>query len=210
MNEYPKRWLLALALAFFACFPASSPAATLSAPERAEAGRLQVVKSDIQGDWLVYPPDSADIAKDSDGLTLYFVARKEGTLTVIFFGVENTKPVISQTSILIGPEPDPDPTPEPSPSPVPKIKLTDREKTAAKAALEVVINGVENGTIKTPAGARSTFRQTLQAKGTVCDGRQCYIPQNLQDLADKWTERTDFSSVESVKTSFQGFLQEVE
>lgn len=159
---------------------------------------------------MVFPPDAVEMANDSDGLTLYFVPLRNGTLYVTFLYIQDGTIIYDQIPVPIGSAPEPDPEPEPSPSPAPKIKLTDREKTAAKAALEVVINGVENGTIKTPAGARSTFRQTLQAKGTVCDGRQCYIPQNLQDLADNWTERTDFSSVESIKTSFQGFLQEVE
>lgn len=210
MKETLKFFLYASALAFFACFPASSPAATLSAPERVEAGRLATVKSDVKGDWLIYPPTGADLAKDSDEQTLYFVARKDGELTIIFFGVESGKPVISQTTVTIGAAPEPSPSPEPSPAPTPSIKLTDREKTAAKAALTAVIQGVEAGTIRTPQGARSTFKQTLVAKGQVCNGRTCTLPDSLSALADDWTERSDFSSVETVKASFEGFLKEVE
>ena len=208
MKDAFKFWILASALVFFACYPTSSHAATLSGPERAEAGRLQTVKSDVQGDWLIYPPDGADLAKDSDEQTLYFVARRDCELTVIFFGVENGNPVITQTAIQIGPAPAPEPSPAPSPAPV--VTLTDREKAAAKAALTAVIDGVDAGTIQTPQGARSTFKQTLTAKGQVCNGRTCYLPEALGKLADDWTTRTDFTSAETVKASFEGFLPEVE
>lgn len=208
MKETLKFFLYASALAFFACFPASSPAATLSAPERVDAGRLVTVKSDVKGDWLIYPPSLADLAKDSDEQTLYFVARRDCELTIIFFGVESGKAVISQTAIQIGPAPDPDPAPTPSPAPV--VTLTDREKAAAHAALSAVIDGVEAGTIQTPQGARSTFKQTLTAKGQACNGRTCYLPDSLSRLADDWTARTDFSTAQTVKASFETFLKEVE
>lgn len=200
-------------LQFFTfCFSLFLPlfgfSATLTGPEKAEPGRLTVFQSDIQGDWLIYPPEGADLAKDSNERTLYFVAHHEGKFTIIFFGVEDSKPVISQTAIQIGTAPAPEPEPVPTPSPV--VKLTDREKAAARAALEAVIDGVENGSIKTPSGARSTFKQTIMAKGQVCDGRSCHLSQNLQTLTDDWTERTDFSTAETVKTSFETFLKEVE
>ena len=86
MKENFKLLLFASALVFFACFPTSSQSATLSGPQRAEVGRLQTVKSDVKGDWLIYPPDGADLAKDSDEQTLYFVARRDCELTIIFFG----------------------------------------------------------------------------------------------------------------------------
>lgn len=210
MKNQIKLFFLTAALLFFGAFPAVSGAATLSAPERVDAGRLATVKSDVKGDYLIYPPDAADLAKDSDEQTLYFVARRDCELTIIFFGVENSKPVISQTTVTIGTAPDPSPSPEPSPSPSPTIKLTDREKAAAKAALTAVIQGVEAGTIRTPQGARSTFKQTLMAKGQVCNGRTCTFPDSLSALADDWTERTDFSSVATVKASFESFLPEVE
>ena len=206
MKENLKLILFTAALLFFCCSPAFSPAATLSAPERVDAGRLATVKSDVKGDWLVYPPDSADIAKDSDEQTLYFVARRDCELTVIFFGVEDGKPVITQTAIQIGPAP----APEPSPTPAPVVTLTEREKAAAHAALTAVIDGVESGTIRTSAGARSTFKQTLTQKGQVCKGGTCYLPDPLSRLADDWTARTDFTTAQTVKASFETFLKEVE
>lgn len=208
MKNQIKLFFLTAALLFFGAFPAVSGAATLSAPERVDAGRLATVKSDVKGDWLIYPPNGADLAKDSDEQTLYFVARRDCELTIIFFGVEDGKPVITQTAIQIGPAPAPEPSPAPSPAPV--VTLTDQEKAAALAALSAVIDGVEAGTIQTPQGARSTFKQTLTAKGQVCNGRTCYLPDSLSRLADDWTARTDFTTAQTVKASFETFLKEVE
>lgn len=212
MKENLKFWLLASALAFFSCFPTSSPAATLSAPERAEAGRLQTVKSDVQGDWLIYPPDGADLAKDSDEQTLYFVARKDGELTIIFFGVENSKPVISQTTVTIGatpePEPAPEPSPEPSPAPVVK-KLTAADRQALAASLEFTISSMESGKIRTVQGARSTFKQSITSRASVCDGTSCHLKKEVSEVLDAWTEEADFSTLETTRKSFEHFLEAV-
>ena len=204
--------LFSAVLLFFGCFPALLRSATLTAPERAEVGRLQTVQSDVKGDWLIYPPDGADLAKDSDEQRLYFVARKECELTIIFFGVEGGKAVISQTAVQIGPAPNPDPapTPDPTPAPVPVVTLSEREQEAAVGALNAVITGIDTGTIKTPAGARSTFKQVLMTKGQVCNGRQCYLPETLKKLTEDWTQRTDFSTLDAIKESFTEFLKEVE
>ena len=210
MKDAFKFWILASALVFFASFPTSSLSATLSGPERAEVGRLQTVTSDVKGDYLIYPPDAADLAKDSDEQTLYFVARRECELTIIFFGVEGGKPVISQTAVMVGAEPAPSPTPDPTPAPVPVVTLSEREQAAAVGALNAVITGIDTGTIKTPAGARSTFKQVLTAKGQVCNGRQCYLPETLKKLTEDWTQRTDFSTLDAIKESFTEFLKEVE
>lgn len=187
---------------------APSFSAKLTGPEEAEPGRLVVFESDVPGDWLVYPPDTSDIAKDSNERTLYFVAHHEGKFTIIFFGVEDSKPVISQTAVLIGPAPEPEPGPEPSPSP--SIKISKEDKEAAKYAFERVISGVDSGAIRTVNGCRSTFKQALLSKGSVCDRTGCHLRDSLSKLVDEWTTRTDFSSAETVKTSFEGFLKEVE
>lgn len=198
-------------LLFFGCFPTLLRSATLTAPERAEVGRLQTVQSDVKGDYLIYPPDAADLAKDSDEMRLYFVARRECELTIIFFGVEGGKAVISQTAVQIGPAPNPDPTPAPDPTPpVPVVTLSEREQAAAVAALNAVIEGVEDGSIKTAAGARSQFKQVLMNQGRVCNGRQCYLPDNLKTISEYWTERTDFTNAKTVKESFEEFLAEIE
>ena len=189
--------------------PLLGTAATLTGPETAEPGRLTVFQSNIEGDWLIYPPDGADLAKDSDGKTLYFVAHKKGTLTLIFFGVEDLKPVISQTVVQVGSAPKPDPDSDPEPDPAPEIKLTQTEKQAAISAFQAVISGIDAGTIRTPQGARSAFKQTLTKKASNCSNGYCQISSELSAALEKWTEQTDFTSLETVKASFQNILKEL-
>lgn len=211
MKETLKFFLYASALAFFACFPASSPAVTLSGPERAaEVGHMQKWKSDTQGTWMIFPPDAVEVESDSDAMTVYFVPLREGTLYPTFFYIQDGTIRHEQLTVPIGAAPAPGPEPDPAPSPSPAVKLTDREKAAAHAALSAVIDGVEAGTIQTPQGARSTFKQTLTSKGQVCNGRTCYLPDSLSRLADDWSARTDFSTAQTVKASFEKFLKEVE
>ena len=213
MKENLKFWLLASALAFFSCFPTSLLAATLSGPERpAEVGHLQKWKSDIKGSWMVFPPDAVEVESDTDAMTVYFVPLREGTLYPTFFYIQDGTICHEQLTVPIGvaPAPEPAPSPDPSPAPMPSIKLTDREKAAAHAALTAVIDGVESGTIRTSAGARSQFKQTLTQRGQVCKGGTCYLPDSLSRLANDWTTRTDFTTAQTVKASFETFLKEVE
>lgn len=210
MKDNLKLLLFASALVFFACFPTFCHSATLSAPERAEVGRLQTVKSDVKGDWLIYPPTGADLAKDSDEQTLYFVARQDGELTIIFFGVEEGKPVITQVAIQIGPMPDPEPEPSPSPAPAPVTKkLTTADREALAASLTFTIQSIAKGQVRTVQGARSTFKQSVMAKAAVCDASGCRLKPEVSEVLDAWTEETDFSSLPALKVSFERFLKEV-
>ena len=107
-------------------------------------------------------------------------------------------------------EPLPTPTPTPNPAPAPSFKISQEDKEAVIYALQRVISGVDNGSIKTAQGCRSTFKQALMQKGQVCNGRTCYLRESLQKIADDLTEQTDFDSAETVKTSFQYFLDRIE
>lgn len=212
MKRMIKFWLIGAAICFFGLYQRWLIGATLTGPETAAVGRLITINSDIKGDWLIYPPNAADMAKDSDEKTLYMVAQQEGEFTIIFFGVENLKPVISQMDLNVGKKvsPKPTPKPDPDPAPAPISKISQQDKEALIYALQRVISGVDNGSIKTANGARSTFKQALMEKGKVCNGRTCYLRESLQKITDELTEQTDFESAETVKTSFQYFLDQIE
>lgn len=210
MKRMLKFWIIGAAICFFGFCQSFTNGATLTGPENAAVGRLITINSDVKGDWLIYPPNAADMAKDSDEKTLYMVARQEGEFTVIFFGVENSKPVITQMELFVGEIVHPNPEPSPNPNPAPITKISQEDKEALIYALQRVISGVENGSIKTANGARSTFKQAIMAKGQVCNGRTCYLRESLQKITDELTEQTDFDSAETVKTSFQYFLDRIE
>lgn len=210
MKRMLKFWIIGAAICFFGFCQSFCTGANLTGPETAQVGRLVTINSDVQGDWLIYPPNEADMAKDSDEKTLYMVARKEGEFAIIFFGVEDGKPVITQMSLYIGENVIPTPEPSPNPEPAPISKISQQDKEALIYALQRVISGVDNGSINTPQGARSTFKQALMVKGQVCNGRTCYLRESLQKITDELTEQTDFESAETVKTSFQYFLDRIE
>lgn len=215
MKENLKFWLLASALAFFSCFPTSLLAATLSGPERpAEVGHLQKWKSDIKGSWMVFPPDAVEVESDTDAQTVYFVPLRNGTLYLTFFYIEDGTILHDQIPVPIGaapdpgPEPDPEPSPEPSPSPVVK-KLTAADRDALAASLTFTIDCIDKGQIKTVQGARSTFRQSISAKASVCNGVSCRLKPEISEVLDAWTEEADFSTLETTRKSFEHFLETV-
>lgn len=208
MKENIKLAVLVLALVFFACFPTSSHSATLSGPERtAEVGHLQKWKSNIKGSWMVFPPDAVEMANDSDGLTLYFVPLRNGTLYVTFLYIQDGTIIYDQIPVPIGSAPEP----EPSPSPVPVVKkLSAEDRAALAASLTFTIQSIETGRIRTVQGARSTFKQSITSRASVCDGTSCHLKKDVSEVLDAWTDEADFSTLETTKESFQIFLKEVQ
>lgn len=156
----------------------SSVSAALTGATGCKAGELAVVRSDVDAVWTVYPQTySASYAVSDDGKTLYFASPQEGKITVIAASVSDGQPVIDTHVIYNGvevpaPEPSPGPTPEPEKETlesVIKSKAKDKdaaELTALAESFELVVDGIDRGTITTPTGARETFRRVWTEKGT--------------------------------------------
>lgn len=197
-----KRFLLFVSVILCTC----SVLGAVVGPSEVKPGDLVTFTSDVPGDFMVYPPGKGSFAKDSDKTHIYFVSTKTGQYSLIHFGVENGQPIITTHDFIVG-----DAEPEPSPIPVPDIsKLTQTEKEAVIYALTYTISSIENGSISTPQGARSTFKQTLTQKGMVCDGRNCQLRPALSTLLNEWTAQTDFDSLDAMKEAFENFLKEVQ
>lgn len=164
---------------------------------------------------MVFPPDAVEVESDTDTQTVYFVPLRNGTLYLTFFYIEDGTILHDQIPVPIGaapdpgPEPDPEPSPEPSPSPVVK-KLTAADRQALAASLTFTIQSIDSGRIRTVQGARSTFKQSITAKATVCDGTSCHLKKEVSEVLDAWTDEADFSTIETTKESFQSFLKEVQ
>lgn len=175
--------------------------ATVTGPEVVEKGSLAVFESDADGVFVVYPNDPANYTAGKDGRTLYFASNTAGTFTVIFAFVEEGVAKIATAEFHNGgPEPGPEPTPEPIPTPKPE--LTELEREAAKWAFSSVLSHIDAGRIKTPQGVRATFKQAISAR--IPD-----ISETFSKNLDEWTERTDFSDVNTIKKSFTGILEEL-
>ena len=211
MKKNLKLWLFAAVFLFLGCFTTSLLAATISGPEMVKPGELATVECDQEGEWIIMPKKGVQFIKDSGGKAIYFVGQKEGEYTAIFFGVVDGKPVLLLHDLTIGtpePEPAPEPSPEPSPSPVVK-NLTAADRDALAASLTFTIDCIDKGQIKTVQGARSTFRQSISAKASVCNGVSCRLKPEISEVLDAWTEEADFSTLETTRKSFEHFLETV-
>lgn len=182
----------------------------VTGPSEIRPGELVTFVSDIPGDFMVYPPGKGAFAKDSNKTNLYFVSTKEGHYSLIHFGVQEGDPVITTHDFVVG-EVTPEPGPGPEPIPTPDVtKLTQTEKESVIYALTYTISSIDNGTVTTPQGARSTFKQALTQKGQVCNGYECKLRPALSDLLNEWSAKTDFESLDAMKESFEVFLKEVQ
>lgn len=173
--------------------------ATISGPEVVEPGTLAVFEADSDGVFIVYPNDPANYTAGKDGRTLYFASKTAGTFTVIFAFIEEGVAKIATTEFHNG---GPEPGPEPEPIPTPKPELTELERETAKWAFSSVLSHIEAGRIKTPQGVRATFKQAISAR--IPD-----ISETFSKTLDEWTERTDFSDVNTIKKSFARILEEL-
>lgn len=166
-----------LAIAFILLLT-STASATLTGATGCKAGELAVIHSDVEAVWTVYPASySASFAVADGGKTCFFASPTEGEATIIAASVSDGLPVIDTHVIYNGVEiPSPDPSPEPIPEPeketlesVIKSEAKDKdaaELTALAESFELVVDGIDRGTITTPTGARETFRRVWTEKGT--------------------------------------------
>ena len=208
-----KRLLILLSLLFV-----STPAnAALSGAASCNAGELAVIRSDVEATWTIYPANySASYAVSNDGLTLYFASPKEGEVTIIAASVKEGKAVIDSHTLYNGvpapiptPEPTPVPVPEPTPEPAPetiesivKIQAKDKdpaELTALADSFAAVVDGIDRGTITTPAGARETFRAIWADKGTAANINAL---NNLSGLISAVSAKVDNMTLEGLRGDY--------
>ena len=195
---------LAAFLAFFLSSLTFCTAAEITGPDSVEVGELATFSADVEGDWIVVPAKGVGVAKDSGKKALYLSATREGDFTIIFFSVENGQPVITQRAVTVGnPEPEPQPEPQPEPKPEPALNLTDAEKEAVSSAFQAVINGIEAGTIRTPQGARATFKSTLVQKTVNCANGQCSLSANVSKAISEWERSMDLTTLDGIREGFE-------
>lgn len=162
-------------------------------------GTLARFESDIEGDALVYPVGNATFAKDSNGKAVYFASPKDGEYTLIFFGIRDGKPEITTHTFVVG---NPEPTPDPTPSPTPDVKLTDVEKKAVLESMQAVLDGLEQGNIRTPQGARAAFKNALVAKVGKCTSSGCTLPTGVTQAIKTWEASMDITTLDGIKAGF--------
>lgn len=190
----------------------------LSGPTRSDAGRLVVFETEEPADWTVTPQEDGVgcWAVDTSGRRLYFASEKTGVYTIVAAVVVNGKAVIATSHFYNGtetprprPEPQPDPSPQPSPSPptlsdwaVSEAVKIDRpsakkERLALAESFAGIAAGIERRTIKSPAAARTLFRQSWNSRSVaVSPSAPGAWSGFLDELGRRLAEETDETSDE--------------
>lgn len=197
-----KRYVISVALAAVLCAAAFG---SLTAPETVKEGELAVVKSDTAATWTVFPPEyKTAIYIADEGKTCIFASPKPGVVTFVAAAIVDGKIELSEITLYNGvqnPEP-PTPTPEPpQPETIEQIitntdiDATEADYTALASAFETVVNGINRGTIRTPAGARETFRANwVRQAGLVNPNALTTFSQLLTKLSSN-IDNTDLTTV---------------
>lgn len=178
--------------------------AEITGKESVHIGQLATFSADVEGDWLVVPAKGVGVAKDTGKKALYLSATVEGEYTIIFFAVENGAPVITQKALTVG---TPEPTPEPQPNPAPVVTLTNAEREAVSSVMSSILRGIEAGTIRTPQGARATFKKLLTEKIAACEDGTCALSENMIDAIRTWEASMDITTLEGIRIGFKKVLE---
>ena len=196
--------------------PSLLHAAVLTGPDALEPGTLGIYTSDTPGAFLMIPASEWEIAVDSNGKQVCFATMHEGQYTLIQSTIEDGEIVQTTKTIIVGkatPKPEPEPKPEPTPEPTPSPKkvtvvLQEAERQALLGAVEATLQAMEDGTIRTPQGARSTFKNALWSRGKVCTSTGCYLPQALSKAVAEYEKLMDLTTVEGLKAGMKLIQEE--
>lgn len=210
------RYITSIVLAFALCAAAS---AAITGAVTCTAGELAIINCDSSAVWSVYPAEyMASYAVSDDGKTVYFASPKEGAVTFFAASVsDDGLPVIDRYTLYNGVEVDDDavPTPAPKPEPEPEpetvativknadVDATTEEFDALAAAFEIAVSGIDRGTIRTPAGARETFRANWTRQAAAVN------PDALATFAALLTtlgEKVDNTSLTTVRADYAAII----
>ena len=210
-----KRLLLTLAV-LLAC---NGVQAAITAPDAVEAGSLAVCKSDTAATWAIYPQSYRGSYYVADGgCTCIFASPDKGIVTIIAASVDdNGSVVIDEHTLYNGeaaPEPPdvapaPVPTPEPEPETIDSVIAADGSQATAadlnalSNAFATVIQSIDNGAIKTPAGARETFRAVWLRQAAVTNPMAI---DKLSGLIDKLSAMIDNSDLQTIRRDYAAIV----
>ena len=197
--------------------------AAITAPDSVEAGCLAVCKSNTPATWAIYPQDYRGSYYVADGgSSCIFASPVKGIVTIIAATVNDEGGVdIAEHTLYNGetaPEPDnvdpaPSPTPTPTPEPEPEpeletlesiVETSDATATAADLnalsnAFATVIQSIDNGAIKTPAGARETFRAVWLRQAALTNPAAI---DALKPLIDALSDRIDNTDLQTIRRDY--------
>lgn len=189
--------------------------AAITAPDAVEAGTLAVCKSDTAATWAIYPQSYRGSYYVADGgCTCVIASPVKGVITVMAASVNDNGGVdIAEHTLYNGeaaPAPDKvDPAPSPAPETLESvIEMADVQATAAdfnalSNAFATVIQSIDNGAVKTPAGARETFRAVWLRQAAVTNPTAI---DALQPLIDKLSAMVDNSDLQTIRRDYTAIV----
>ena len=191
--------------------------ADITAPDAVEAGQLAVCKSDKPATWVIYPQSYRGSYYVADGGSTCIIASPvKGVITVMAASVDDNGGVdITEHTLYNGePAPAPDKTdPTPDVEPVQEtlesaIETSDVQAAAADLnalsnAFATVIQSIDNGAVKTPAGARETFRAVWLRQAALTNPAAI---DNLQPLLDKLSAMIDNSDLQTIRRDYTAIV----
>lgn len=185
----------------------------ITAPKRIDAGELAVVKSTVKATWAVYPLEySSSFYVADDGTTLLFASPIEGKITFFAASVDDEGTAKIESKLLyngIDPEEETDEQEDEKPVETTlesivkttKVEGVSQEDYSTLAdSFQSVINGIERGTVRTPAGAREAFRGQWAYRAGQSNPA---ILNAFSGLITALSEKINFDSLESVKADFE-------
>ena len=192
--------------------------AAITAPDAVEAGQLAVCKSDKPATWAIYPQSYRGSYYVADGgATCVIASPVKGVVTIMAASVDDNGGVdIAEHTLYNGePSPEPDKTDDDAPdvTPAPEtlesiIETSDVQASAADLnalsnAFATVIQSINNGAIRTPAGARETFRAVWLRQAAVTNPAAI---DKLQPLIDKLSDMVDNSDLTTIRRDYAAIV----
>ena len=208
---------LLLTLALWLSTACNGLQAAITAPDSVEAGSLAVCKSDTAATWAIYPQSYRGSYYVADGgCTCVIASPVKGVITVMAASVNDAGGVdITEHTLYNGePAPDVDKT-DPAPAPEPKpetlesiVETSDVQATAADLnalsnAFATVVQSIDNGAIKTPAGARETFRAVWLRQAALTNPAAI---DKLSGLIDKLSALIDNSDLQAMRRDYAAIV----
>lgn len=193
--------------------------ADITAPDSVEAGCLAVCKSDTAATWTVYPQSYRGSYYVADGgSSCIFASPVKGIVTIIAASVDDNGLVVIDEHTLYNGEsapappdvaPAPVPAPEPEPETIDSVIASDNSQATAadlnalSNAFATVVQSIDNGAVRTPAGARETFRAVWLRQAAVINPAAI---DNLQPLIDKLSAMIDNSDLTTIKRDYTAII----
>ena len=187
--------------------------AAITAPDAVEAGCLAVCKSDTPATWAIYPQSYRGSYYIADGgSSCIFASPIKGVVTIIAATVNDAGGVdITEHTLYNGeaaPESDNvDPAPSPAPEPetlesiveTSDVTATAADLNALSNAFATVIQSIDNGAIRTPVGARETFRAVWLRQAAATNPTAIDV---LKPLIDALSDKIDNTDLQTIRRDY--------